>query len=310
MIICCGDALIDMIERKLNDGSLAYVPVPGGSILNTAVALGRLGGDAGIIAGISSDFFGNLLQKHLTESGVSIESVQISNHPTTLAFVHLKEGEARYSFFDNQSAGRLIDGSNFNGLNPKCSALHFGGISLASEPCGSAYQDLMTQHHRRKVISIDPNIRQSFIGDEERYRLRINSMVEQADIIKVSVEDLEWISGNHNEGRTVDSWLAGAAKLVVVTKGKGGATGFTKSHILEQPAKKVSIVDTVGAGDCFNAGLLIGLSELGLLTKSSLSRISKNELASVLGFASVVAAYVLSQRGAMGPWRNQLADKD
>ena len=134
MILCCGEALIDMIPTPTEAGLDGFVPHCGGAVYNTAIALGRLGVRTGMLTGLSSDMFGQQLSNGLIASHVDVSHVITSDRPTTLAFVQLVNGHATYDFYDENSAGRMIGQSDMPDLSAEVSALYFGGISLACEP--------------------------------------------------------------------------------------------------------------------------------------------------------------------------------
>ena len=146
MILCCGEALVDMLPRQLPDGSNVFLPVSGGAIFNTAIALGRLGFSTGFVSGISTDMFGEQLIDSLKQSGVSTDYCVRKKNLSTLAFVKLTNGHAEYLFFDENSAGRLVEFSEIPAMPKEAAAMHFGAISLIPEPCGSAYEVLMKQY--------------------------------------------------------------------------------------------------------------------------------------------------------------------
>ena len=134
MLICCGEALIDMIPAKTKDGLDAYVPHVGGAVFNTAIALGRLGTEVGMISGISTDPFGERLKEALGASGVDTTRLIRADRPTTMAYVTLQEGSASYSFHDENSAGRMIAPEDLPALPETCEALYFGGSPWRSNP--------------------------------------------------------------------------------------------------------------------------------------------------------------------------------
>jgi len=306
MIICCGEALIDMLPQKLEDGRGAYVPVPGGALYNTAIALGRLGEDVGFFSGLSTDMFGQLLVQHLEDSNVSTAYCMRSPNPTTMAFVTLVNGSARYSFLDENTAGRMLDVKALPQLPEAVSALHFGAISLISEPCGSTFEEFMRRMCHAKVISFDPNIRPGFVTNEQAYRDRLRRMIGMSDIIKVSEEDLAWMEPGGRFEHVAHNWIEGGATVVTLTLGEGGARAITKDFDLTIPAKPVEVVDTVGAGDTFNAGFLASLNATGVLAKTQLHTIDKDTLKSALEYGSKVAAYTVSQAGANPPWKRDI----
>jgi fructokinase len=153
MIISCGEALIDMLPRVTSEGEACYMPVAGGAVFNTAIALGRLGAPSGFFSGISTDFFGDLLVRYLADSKVDTRYVVRSDHPETLAFVRLVNGHAQYAFYDEGTSGRLLSQSDIPTLDDSVSALQFGAISLIPEPCGATYEEMMRREQLLIPIS-------------------------------------------------------------------------------------------------------------------------------------------------------------
>lgn len=306
MIIACGEALIDMMPRKTEDGRPAFEPLSGGSIFNVAVALGRLGVPAGFYSGLSTDFFGAQLRRALSDSHVDHSLAPSTRRPTTLAFVQLVDGNARYAFFDENSAGRMLIPADLPVLSPSVAALHFGSFSLAQEPGGSTLEALMMREQARRVISIDPNIRQSLIPDRDRHIARLEGMMAKTDIVKVSDEDLEWIAPGTAAEAYARHRLAAGSKLVAFTRGVKGAVAFTKHHRREVPVPKVTVADTIGAGDTFMAGLLAALYRGGLLAKDKIASLDGGALEKALSFASAAAAVTVSRPGADPPWAHEL----
>ncbi len=306
MIVCCGEALIDMLPRRLPDGGDAFLPVPGGAVFNTAIALGRLGEDVQFFSGLSIDMFGSRLATHLEDSGVGISLCKRSPRPTTLAFVVLADGNARYTFYDEETAGRMLEIADLPDLPTETEVLHFGAISLIPEPCGSAYEELMWRNRAGAVISFDPNVRPGFVIDETAYRERLRRMAAMSDIIKVSEEDLSWLEPDREFEQVARAWIAGGTRIVVLTRGRDGARAVTEALDVEVPAVKTEVVDTVGAGDSFNAGFLAGLRRQGVLAKPKLDSLARDALTASLELATEVAAFTVGQAGANPPWQNQL----
>lgn len=308
MLLCCGEALIDMIPEETTDGTTAFAPRSGGAIFNTAIALGRLGVPASFLSGISTDLFGQQLLSDLYASNVDTAHVMRSDRPTTLAFVQLTKGHAKYDFYDENTAGRMLHAHDFPNLTDDISALYCGGISLACEPCGEAYSRFISWEGRNRVVMLDPNIRPSFIKDQNSYRERLSELLEVTDILKVSDEDLIWITG---AGTSIDgaarSLLDQGPSVVIVTKGKNGAIAFTKSgHSVHAAAQEVNVVDTVGAGDAFNAGVLAHLYECSQLTANDVAGLDSSTLKSALEFGASVAARTVSRAGANPPWQDEI----
>jgi fructokinase len=261
-----------------------------------------------MLTGLSSDMFGQQLSAALEESHVDTSHVITSKRPTTLAFVQLQNGHATYSFYDENSAGRMLGPDDLPPLSSDVSSLYFGGISLACEPGASTYATLLERESASRAVMIDPNIRPSFIEDADRYRDRLDRMIALADIVKVSDEDLDWIvPGAHSLSEKVERVLARGASVVILTRGGDGATGFlADGSKVDIPARRVEVVDTVGAGDTFNAGVLAKLSELGALEKSKLKGLSAEALSEALAFGARVAAVTVSRAGANPPWTKDL----
>ena len=307
MIVCCGEALIDFLPRNAADGATVYQPMCGGSVFNTAIALGRLGIKTGFFNGLSTDFFGDMLRDGLKASKVDLRYTKVWDKPSTLAFVKLTDGHARYSFFDDNSAGRMLTAKDLPKLDKAVTALHFGSISLIPEPGGSTLETLMKREAKRRVISLDPNIRPGQIKNRKGHMARLNRLIAMADILKISDEDVEWMTGSRDTGKAARKWLKLGARIVVVTRGGEGVEAFTGRDHIAVPPVVVKVADTVGAGDTFTAGLLTALTRAKLLDKAKLAAISRENLAAALAFAARAAAITCSRPGADPPWAKELA---
>jgi fructokinase len=293
MILCAGEALIDMLPRDTPEGA-AFLPVPGGAVFNTAIALGRLGAPVAMYTGLSTDLFGTVLAEALAASGVE-NRAHVSDRPTTLAFVALAEGQASYAFYDENTAGRMLspaDGPDMAGIE----ALFVGGISLTQEPCAQAYEGLAIGHGHLPLM-IDPNIRPNFIGHEASFRARIERLLNAADIVKLSDEDMAWL------GLTPEEVLDHGVKVLCVTEGAHGALALTREGSVRVPAVAAKVVDTVGAGDTFNAGFLAGLRRAGALRKAVPS---EEALRAALELGVAAAAVTVSRAGANPPWGEEI----
>lgn len=299
MILCCGEALIDMLPRRTVAGEDAFAPHAGGSVFNTAIALGRLGEPVQFFSGLSSDLFGDVLRDGLTASNVDGAPAHISDRPTTLAFVKLVDGHASYAFYDENTAGRMLSVDDLPEV--MADALFFGGISLVVEPCGAAYEALMLREAATRLTMIDPNIRPGFIKDEASYRARLGRMLAVADIIKTSVEDLDWIGGD--AAKLLDGT---ATQVVLLTRGGDGVTIATRDAQWDVPAQKATVVDTVGAGDTFSAGFMAGLVQSGHLTKAALPNASGDDMRAAATLGAKAAAITVSRAGANPPWAAEL----
>jgi fructokinase len=306
MILCAGEALIDMLPRRTAEGEDAFAPHAGGAVFNTAVALGRLGAEAGYLGGLSTDFLGEHLVASLGASRVDTHLCVRSSRPTTLAFVRLVDGQASYAFYDEGTAGRMLDPAALPTLPASVHAVFFGGISLIAEPCGTAYETLMAREAASRVTMIDPNIRTGFVTDENAYRARLERMIALADIVKVSDEDLTWLFGPGHVSDRAGQLLSLGPRLVFITEGGDGARGYTAEHEVKLHAEPVNVVDTVGAGDTFNAGVLAELQKAGLLTKPALAKLSRGAIEAALSLAIRAAAVTVSRAGANSPWATEI----
>lgn len=306
MILCCGEALIDMLPRETTRGESAFAPYSGGAVFNTAIALGRLGAPVEFFTGLSTDLFGDMLRRTLAESSVGTRYSPLSDRPTTLAFVKLTNGQAKYVFYDENTAGRMLSEADLPALGDDVSAMLFGAISLIPEPCGSAYEALMRREHSTRVTMLDPNIRPNFIADAAAHRARMMRMVAMADIVKLSDEDLAWFGESGDADDIARRWLALGPKLILVTRGGDGATGYSTTATVSVPARRVDVVDTVGAGDTFNAGVLAAMHERGVLTKSAVTKLDEDDIRAALNLGVRAAAVTVSRAGANPPWRGEV----
>ena len=305
MILCCGEALIDMLPRTSTEGEACYAPYAGGAVFNTAIALGRLGAKIGFYSGIAQDMMGEVLTETLVNSKVDTSTVVYSDRPSTVAFIKLVDGQATYAFYDENTAGRMLSKDDLP-TEVAADTLFFGGISLPVDPCGATYEALCHREAANKVIMIDPNIRPGFIRDEATYRARIEGMLAVADIIKVSDEDLTWLFG---EGDMIDhakKLISGGARLVCITEGAKGSYGITAENVVFVEAQKATVVDTVGAGDTFNAGVLASLQSAGKLTKAAVAELDEDTIRTALSLGNRAAAVTVSRAGANPPWSNEL----
>ncbi|MDJ0860143.1 MAG: carbohydrate kinase [Dinoroseobacter sp.] len=304
MIICAGEALIDMLPREVGTDT-AFLPVAGGSVFNTAIALGRLSAEVGMITGLSRDLFGDILLSGLVGSGVDASEVLFFDRPTTLAFVTLVDGQARYAFYDENTAGRMLQPGDMPALSDEALALFVGGISLAVEPCAAAYEALVARAGDRMVM-LDPNIRPDFIEDEAIFRARMDRLLARADIVKTSDEDLAWLTGSRDLQSGAMDLLVRGAKVVLVTEGADGVRAITARGEVRVPGHKVDVVDTVGAGDTFNAGFLASLEKSGLLSRSAVAALTDTQLRAALELGVLAASITVSRAGANPPWEDEL----
>lgn len=306
MIVSCGEALIDFLPRRGEGGATVYAPAAGGSPMNVAIAAARLDAPAGFFGGLSTDLFGDLLRAALSRSGVDLGYVATSERPTTLAFVNFDGGDARYAFYDENSAGRMLTDSDLPAFAKEVAALHFGSFSLAAEPCGTAFEALMRREQHSRVISLDVNVRPTLIRNRDGYLARIARLVAMSDIVKLSAEDLDWLAPQASFGDTAAAWLASGARIVILTRGRDGAEAVSAAGRVTVPGHAVEVADTIGAGDTFTGAMLARLHETGALTKAAVAGMTVEGLSALLGFAVSAAAITVSRPGADPPWRREL----
>lgn len=308
MILNCGEALIDMVAGETNDRQMAFVPHSGGAVMNTAVALGRLDVPSGFFAGLSNDLFATQLKAHLSASDVSYDLCPISDAPTTLAFVQLENGQAKYAFFDESTALRNLQPSDIPALPDAIEAMFFGGISLAYGACADAYEAMLIAGANDHVTMMDPNIRPSFIRDEAAFRARLQRMIAATDILKLSDEDLEWLEGTGEIADLANGLLSKGPKLILITQGSQGATAFHKDYKVHVPTVPLDLSnsDTIGAGDTFNAGVLASLHDADLLSTASIADLSQQDAESAVAYGMKAASITVSRKGANPPWKHEL----
>ncbi|KRW96357.1 carbohydrate kinase [Paracoccus sp. MKU1] len=301
MILCAGESLIDMVPEGAN-----YRPLPGGAVYNTAIALGRMGAQAGYLWPISRDGFGEMLLRPLAEAGVDTGLCPRSDRLTTLAFVTLTGGEARYSFYDEGSAGRMFAPEDLPEIPDTVSALFIGGISLVPDPCGTAIEALVERVRHRIPVMLDPNIRPFFIADEPAYRARLDRLIGMADLVKLSGDDLDWLMPGASFEEAAAAILGRGARVVFQTGGSAGARAHWSGEPLAAQAVRVEVADTIGAGDTFNAGVLAALDRAGVLTRQGLERLTPDAIAQALALGTRAAAITVSRPGANPPWAHEL----
>lgn len=308
MILCAGEALIDMLPRQTDAHEAAFAPYPGGSVFNTAVALSRLGTKTEFFTGLSTDLFGERLASVLMANGVGSTLAHRSDRPTTLAFVTLMDGHATYAFYDENTAGRMLTEADLPAIPDTAKACFFGGISLAVEPCAEAYGALIKRaDDLGRVVMIDPNIRPGFIADEARFRARLDDMLAHTDIIKASDEDLRWLLGDASLPELAAALRAKGPSVVLVTQGAAGVTGFYNGGEIHVAAQAVKVVDTVGAGDTFNAGVLAGLQDAGALEKDLITNgLPEETLRAAITLGVQASAITVTRAGANPPRRDEL----
>ncbi len=309
MILCCGEALIDMVPGTSVDGDACFAPKAGGAVFNTAIALGRLGAGVGLFTGVSDDLFGRILQDELAASMVKTHHLVTCDAPSSLAFVELNEGQARYTFYTDNAADTSLTSAEVPSDLNDVKAMFFGGISLCTDPTASTLNDLMRAKADDCLMMIDPNIRAAFISDETSYRARLHDMIGLSDILKISDEDLAWLAPNATDiSDQLNTLLGDSNTLVFVTKGSEGAVAYRGGQQIAQASSvKVTVADTIGAGDTFNAGVLHVLQQHDALNKSFAANPDLPVVQAALELAVRAAGVTVSRKGANPPWAHEIS---
>jgi fructokinase len=302
MLLSCGDALVDFLPVASVDGRDAAVPVAGGSCLNIAVGMARLGAPAGFVGGISTDLFGRIVADHALNSLVDLRYATRSAHQTTLAFVRYVGGEPHYAFYDAATASR--NWTYRTGAIPfdAIEAIHVGSTTLANEEGAAQALAMIEDAAGATTISFDPNCRPNLVSDKARYLDRMDAFATAADIVRMSDVDFEFLYGGGDYGEKTKSLIAAGTSLVVVTRGIKGAQAWHRAAgRVQVEAPTVKVVDTVGAGDSFQAALLFALRAIGRIKRGALAQMNAGELDRALSFAAACAAFTCSRAGADPP---------
>jgi fructokinase len=305
MILVCGEALIDLVPAE---GGGTYVPRPGGSPANVAVGLGRLGLEVALLARLADDGFGRVLRKHIEDSNVDLTYAITSREPTTLAVVTLDpHGGAEYAFYVEGSADGTWQPSDLPPALPGESALHVSGsLALGVPPMGDTFDVLLERERPRRALTFDPNLRPRLARDPDRLRSRLDYWLTLVDLVKISDQDLDWLAPDEPVDQVAARWLTRGPSLVVVTRGSKGVHAHGPDGPIDLPADTVEVVDTVGAGDAFMAGLLAALERGGWLVRERLATLPTDALTNALNYAQNVAAITCTRVGADSPWEKEL----
>ena len=311
MYLVCGEALFDFFSEDDASGLASKVnfkAIAGGSPFNVAVGLRRLGVDAALFAGLSTDYLGRRLQQVLQDEGVHPDYLVDFAAPTTLAMVAVgANGSPHYSFRGEGCADRQLKAEHLPELGPEVRGLHIGSFSLVVQPIADSLLTLVQRESGKRLISLDPNVRLNPEPNIELWRSRIATLVELADLIKVSDEDLSLLYPEQDPQRVIEGWLQHRCQLVFLTRGGEGATVFSKGHgSWSVPACTVKIADTVGAGDTFQAALITWLTEQQLDSVEGVQSLERAQIDGMLKFAVQAAALTCSKTGPDLPYRHQL----
>lgn len=299
-ILTVGEALTDVVVAV--DGQ--RTEHPGGSPLNVAVALGRLGHESHLLTRIGPDQRGDVIRTHLAESHAELTPGSITDAATSTAEARLDaSGAATYTF-------DLVWAPEPTGLPKGVDAVHTSSIAAVLDPGARTVAEVLDRYRDSATLSYDPNARPTLMGEAAAARERIEAIIARADVVKTSDEDVTWLYGTDDVEDVVASWRRRGPGLTVLTRGAEGAVGFTDAGRVQVAPERVSVADTVGAGDTFSAGILDALADRGLLGarhREALATLPSDEVAAVLRRAARLAAVTVSRAGANPPWSHELS---
>lgn len=303
-ILAIGEALIDVVVTYEQPDF--PVEIPGGSPANVALTLGRLGRPVALATWIGLDERGRLIDFHMNDSDVHVTAASRGASHTSTALARLDEsGAASYTFDLEWAPTPPIK------VPPTAQILEAGSISAIIEPGASAVLDALTRGREHALVCFDPNARPSIMGEPEAALASLERFIALADVIKVSDEDIEWLTGSAPIDEVVDRWLGMGPSLVVVTRGKHGSDVATASGLrfTKTPAD-VPVVDTVGAGDSFMGGIIDAMWGMGLRgadARETLRTLPEEQVRAIIDRASAVSDVTVSRKGANPPWAHELA---
>ncbi|KAA5606291.1 carbohydrate kinase [Roseospira marina] len=309
MFLICGEALFDVFVTEERADGVALDARPGGSPFNVAFGLARLGQRAELLTGLSTDTFGGYLRGFMAREGVGAAYAMTTPKPTTLVVVALDaNGVPTYSFSGTDTADRALTPDTLPPLAPDIRAVHMGSIATVLEPVASALKALARRESGARLISYDPNVRPTVEPSLAVWRQSLADLVGLAHVVKISREDLDLLYPGLSPADAAARWLAAGTGLVVVTDGGNGVAGWTRAGSVTCPPHPVTVVDTVGAGDSFQAGLLAALAEMDRLWPAGVAGLDAPALEAALTFAGRAAALTCSRRGADLPRRDALPE--
>jgi len=310
MFLVCGEALFDVFTAEVVDQAAFEVPLSarvGGSPLNVAVGLARLGCPVSMLTGLSTDFLGERLLASLQSEGVNTQLIARKQAPTTLGFVQQDAvGVPSYAFYGNGAADRLLTLDDVNVNLEDTAVIHFGSYSIVAQPTADSYFALAQQHSGKRLLSLDPNVRLNVEPRLEVWRKRLAELLPLMDVVKVSDEDLHSLYPNQSPESIIEEWLQLGPQLIALTRGGKGASVWSRQAQVDIAGQPVKVIDTVGAGDTFQASLLDAVAHLKNSTAVWSEQLNNETLFKIGHTAAVAAAITCSRRGANLPTRAEV----
>lgn len=301
MITVMGEALIDIIVDP--DGEVTSVV--GGAPLNTARTLARLGESVAFLGGVSADAFGRRIHRLLTSDGVAMALPDLVEQPCTLAIAQIDEhGAATYRFMmEGTSAAAVTPELAVAAISPDCTAIHVGTLGLVLQPLADAAVAVVAAARPEQIVMVDPNCRPSVMTSSEVFDRTLAAVLTRADVVKVSGDDLAFMSPGVDPLIATTQLQARSGAVVLFTDGANSVSVITGAARVELAVPKVPVIDTVGAGDSFSGGFLAYLSQHGL-HRDSLSQI--DVLTAAAEFGIQVAGITCQRAGAQPPFVHEL----
>ena len=312
MFLCCGDALYDLFIIDDNNDSPSHVTLAGdigGSPLNVAGGLARLGHQSGYLTKLSTDLYGHRMRDFLKRNNIDASLCVDTDLNSTLAIVEKQaDGSARYAFYTDNTADVSLQQSELpTQLADDIRVVHIGSYSTAVDPTSTTLITLTERETTNRVISYDPNLRPSIEPDIDHWRTAFNAHAKSANLIKASDEDIETLLGANREDQFVANCFDHGAQLVFITRGADGASGYKPDGThARAPGVTVDVQDTVGAGDTFQAATLHWLQSQGHLTDSNRIK-GEVDIEASMAFAIKAAAVTCTRKGADLPTLADLA---
>lgn len=307
MFVVCGEALFDVFAAGDTPSGLTLDARIGGSPFNVALGLARLGQPVSFFGGVSRGFLGERLMRALQDEGIGCGTVQRLDAPTTLSLVGVDaRGVPSYSFYGEGAADRVLPAAAIEAVPAGTRAIHVGSYAMVVEPVAGVQRALVERWQGRALVAYDPNVRLNVEPSLARWREAIDWMAPRTDVLKVSDEDLGLLYPGAKPSELAAQWRAKGAGPVVVTRGGEGARAFVGEATLEIPPVPVAVIDTVGAGDTFQAAMLASLAEREALSPAAARSLPAASWGEVLGFAARAAAVTCGRRGADLPRRSEV----
>ncbi|MEY2687175.1 MAG: hypothetical protein RL375_1373 [Pseudomonadota bacterium] len=307
LVLICGESLLDVFANGHTSTGMALDAVVGGSPLNVAAGIARLGLRSLFFGAVSGDFLGARIEQGIVAEGIETGALVRCNAPTTLSLVGVDAlGQPSYRFYGHGGADRQLLPEHIARLPHDLAALHFGSYACVVEPIASTIRALVGQRRGTSVISYDPNVRANVEPDLDAWRANIDWMAGRCHLLKLSDEDLERLYPERDIDELAAGWLAAGVRLVMLTRGGQGASAWIPAGRIDVAAPRVLVQDTVGAGDTFQAASLVALHELGRLDPNAMATLTLDEVRRVASFAAGAAAITCTRRGPDLPRRHEL----